>query len=311
MPDTKVYNVSFYTVFLVDGTDNPPKLSQVFDGIVSGGDLPCEVYNQVEQMTYQLRDVMRMVDGRFRGVFAKFRSNDLPKIGSRFNNGQDGERPIDLRDDEGLLEKNYFLYDPRMELLIFQVNGQGTKINKTAEILTGICSDKTGTIVNVFLSPVLRPDAIRRILDENIKPTKLKVSFARPTNPDIYKSDMPSFSNGLLDLLSSSDGANLTLTISANGRGRSSFRNFLSDSVKLGLVHLSDTIPVATSQLWFDESADPIDLVEDRIKGITDPVEQDGKYPKIDSIFSALDAVYRRYADEIKQVLAVGDGGVR
>lgn len=58
------------------------------------------------------------------------------------------------------------------------------------------------------------------------------------------------------------------------------------------------------SRLWFDEASDPIDLIEDRIKGTTRPVELNGRYPEPESIFSALDQVWKKYEDDIRQVLS-------
>ncbi|WP_292950182.1 MULTISPECIES: DUF6731 family protein [unclassified Neptuniibacter] len=295
MPDTKKYSVSFYTAHVSDGTDSPSKLSSLLHEI-NPEDLPLE--HRVNGQVFQLRELNIFQGGRMRGVLAKFRDDDLPNIGDR---SSIEERPIDLDDSEGLIEKNHFLYDPGLEMLTFQVNGNGLNINKAGELLGTVLSKDR--VIGVGLSPVLRPDAVERILNGNMKPRKFEISFTRPTATEAYEGH-DQFSGPLMSLLNSVDGVSCSITVSANPPGRHSIRNYLNDVVKGGMTTLvGSTVPVNMSKVWFDEDSDPIDLIEDRIKGSTDPVQQEGRYPVPESIFNALEKVREKNIEDIRLVL--------
>lgn len=295
MPNSKRYSVSFYVAHVVDGQDEPVKLSELLTGI-SEDDLPLE--HRASDLVFQLRELFVMNGGRIRGVFAKFRDNDLPNIGDRASTD---ERPIDLDESEGLIEKNYFLYDPGLELMTFQVNGSGLNVQKAAELLGVVLSRER--VIGVGLSPVLRPDAIERILGGEMSARKFEVSFAKPTAQEAYASH-DEFSGSLMAFLGAVEGVSCTISVSANPPGRSSVRNYLSDVVKGGMASLvNSTAPVGMSKIWFDEDSDPVDLIEDRIKGSTDPVRQEGRYPVPKAIYNALEAVRETHLPDIRLVL--------
>ncbi|MBR9882978.1 MAG: hypothetical protein GYB21_04675 [Oceanospirillales bacterium] len=234
MSDTKTYQVSFYTTNVLDGTEQPPTLGEAFSQLVEG-DLPYEFVHPVDGLVYQLRELEQMPGGRYRGVVAKFRYSDIPNIGDRSTTE---ERPIDLEDQEGLIEKNFFLFDPALNLMTYQINGNGCNINRVAEIFDALATGKFGHLANVNLSPVLRPDAIERILNGDMQVRKLEVGFSKPTNAATWASQ-EQFSGELLHLLNALGGASMNITVSANPAGRSAVRSFLSDFVKTGVAHFA------------------------------------------------------------------------
>lgn len=299
MADTKTYQVSFYTSNIIDGTDSPPALNDALS-VLSEDDLPFEVENPVDGLVYQLRELTQMTDSRYQGVIAKFRYSDLPNIGDRSTKD---ERPIDLDEQEGLIEKNFFLFDPSLNLITYQINGNGCNISRVAEVFDALVTGKLERLASVNMTPVLRPDAIERIVNGSMKARKFEIGFSRPTNVSAF-SGTDSFSNEIMQLLSGLDGASMNLTISANLPGKSSARNFLSDVVKSGVAHFSQQAQVRVSKIWFDDASDPIDLIEDRIKGTTKAVPINGRYPNQVAIFSALNQVWLNYKDEILQVLS-------
>ncbi|WP_299197969.1 DUF6731 family protein [uncultured Amphritea sp.] len=295
MTDTKKYAVSFYTAHVTDGTDSPPALSAL---LRQAADQELPIEHRASGQVLQLREIEVFEGGRMKGVLAKFRDNDLPNIGDR--SSQD-ERPIDLEDSEGLIEKNYFLYDPGLEMMTFQINGSGLNINQAAGLLGAVLS--RDRIIGVGLSPVLRPDAVDRIINGDMRARKFEISFARPTASELYDAHRD-FTGPLMSLLNAYNGVSCSVSISANPPGRSSIRNYLSDVVKGGMANIvGSTVPVNISKIWFDDDSDPIDLIEDRIKGYTSPVRLEGRYPVPQSIYNALERVREQYLDDIRLVL--------
>ena len=174
---TKRYTVQFFQSYTKSLSD---------DGHKTVGELLSELAlkDKIQELklgntVFQLRELLE-VGETFKGVFAKFRAGDLPHIGSRDSLH---ERPIDMEESEGLIEKNYFLYDKRYQLLTFQVNGNGCNINQVGNLFTSIAG------AAVTFNPVLRPDAIERIINGGLNPVKYQISLARPSNPDLLPDD--------------------------------------------------------------------------------------------------------------------------
>src|SRR5690606_17843931 len=80
---------------------------------------------------YEIRGVFQE-GAEFRGAFVKIRSDQIPHAGSPGG----VEREIGLRDNEGLIEKNHFIYRPSDELLIYESNGHGSRVSKLGAYLS-------------------------------------------------------------------------------------------------------------------------------------------------------------------------------
>jgi hypothetical protein len=80
-----------------------------------------------------IKELTSFAGGRsFQGVFGRLRMSDLPRIGD--NHG--AEEDIALDEDQGLIEKNYFLFDRRRQLLTWQINRSASTTTRFAEYLS-------------------------------------------------------------------------------------------------------------------------------------------------------------------------------
>lgn len=223
---------------------------------------------------YQIRELVSFNDGTsFRGVFAKIRTTDIPHIG-----GTDGEeREIDLEDDEGVLEKNHFLYFQQHELLVFQSNGNGSTVEAFGRYFSDIVNHTT-----VF-NAVLKADAMRRMMRADLEPRIIELSVARPTNPDLYPNN--DWSSELFGLMAGINGFKAHIKISAEGTGQA--RGKLTELVKRAAAAMVNNGNASIARIKMAGIEQPIDLIADRVIAQVS-VEMNGRYPVPDQMFQAL-----------------------
>ncbi|MGG2007740.1 DUF6731 family protein [Pseudomonas aeruginosa] len=130
-----------------------------------------------------------------------------------------------LADDEGLVDKNHFVYFQDNELLVMQANRHAG----TAVALGKYLTDLNGQHA-VSFNPVIQPDATRRLMRDDLTPISIEASFARPTNPDMYPDD--DWSPQLLDTLAQIGGGNVKLSISRDKKRVAEGADRLSDRAR-------------------------------------------------------------------------------
>lgn len=238
---------------------------------------------------YQIRELVPFNNGAsFRGVFAKIRTTDIPHIGST-----DGEeREIDLEDDEGVLEKNHFLYYRRHELLVYQSNRSGSTVEAFGRYFSDIVNHTT-----VF-NAILKADAMRRMMRADLEPRTIELSVARPTNPDLYPND--DWSSELFGLMAGIDGFKAHIKISAEGTGRA--RGRLMDRAKRAAAALVNSGNANIARIKMAGIEQPIDLIADRVIAQVS-VEMNGRYPVPDEMFRALGEAKDQSAEDLDAFL--------
>ncbi|WP_047552183.1 DUF6731 family protein [Methylotenera sp. G11] len=240
-------------------------------------------------VSYQIRELIPFNNGAsFRGVFAKIRTTDIPHIGS--TGGE--EREIDLDDDEGVIEKNHFLYYRQNELLVYQSNGNGSTVEAFGRYFSDILNHTT-----VF-NAILKADAMRRMMSADLEPRTIELSVARPTNPDLYPND--DWSSELFGLMAGIDGFKARIKISAEGAGRS--RGRLMDRAKRVAAALVNSGNANIARIKMAGVEQPIDLIADRVIAQVS-VEMNGRYPVSDEMFRALGEAKNQLAEDLDAVL--------
>ncbi len=285
---TKKFKVSFFRGY-INADDTDVTLKDVFSGLAKSKQI---VWLKHKKTVFQIREVHKSGHS-YKGIFAKFRSDTLPHIGTQ--NGR-SERPIEMTEGEGLLEKNFFLFDDRFNLLTLQTNGHACNSRQIAELVSEAAKKQ------VSFCPILRKDSIKRLLKDDIKPYKFQLAFAKPESMDLLDSD--DFSGPMMTLLSSVGGCSCDVTISASPSGRSKVKGLLNDSFKKTMAYFSDNITnTKSAKIWFDGESEPIDLIADRIQGKTETVLMEGKYPEANAMYAALATCKDLHMNEICTVL--------
>lgn len=241
--------------------------------------------------SYDLRD-MRRVGQNVRGVLAKFRTDQIPHL------GQPGgrERELALGEGEGLIEKNYFLYNRRDNLLVYQRNGHASRVNRLAEYLTDQCGE------TVTFDPVLQEEATERLLREGVEPLALELSFTRPTNPDFYPGD--EWDDRMIQLANEAGGARMFIRISSDRRNPDEDRTRLRDRMRRAASGFVDAglATVARMRVLNDGIEHPIDLIADRLES-RQVVEMNGRYPLPESIYAALNNAVEEEREALDAIL--------
>ena len=285
MNKTKTYKIEFYTG-QVGAVGKAGKVSEQLDALSKLSHCPVIT---ISTMSYEIRDLKKHQGGSYSGVFAKYRTDDVPHAGSP--NGP--ERLLDLSEHEGLIEKNYFLYQATHELLIYQRNGNGSTTSKLGKYFGEYMGE------TVVFNPVLQPEPTRRLLRSEAVPVSVDLSIARPTSSDMYSDD--DWSDSIMSVLAGAGGVRLKLRITSDARSKNEEDHHLLGRVKRAVSGFVEggAATVARVNVEEDGIKHPIDLIADRLIS-SQEVEMSGRYPIPQSMNSAL----RRARDEEKDALA-------
>jgi hypothetical protein len=274
MPETKRYTIEFH-VGQVGADGRAGRVSDLLRQIAQGQ--AATVFRRNE-LTYEVRELTSHHNGAsFSGVLAKFRTDDFPHVGEPGG----PEHPLDIEENEGLIEKNHFLYFRQRELLVWQRNRNGSSSSRLADCLSDVANE------TVVLNPVYQPEAVRRLMRGGVRPLALEFSVARPTNPELLPRNQ--WSNALMRVMNEAGGARFYMRITSDQRSTDRERQSLSNRIKAAARELADMEGVNVLRFRVDDGGieHPLDLIEDRIVSRQD-VEMEGRYPISHSMFSAL-----------------------
>ncbi|MEO5335006.1 MAG: hypothetical protein H7839_23580 [Magnetococcus sp. YQC-5] len=240
--------------------------------------------HKIDAFSYGIRDLQCFANGRsFKGIFCKYRHDEIPHIGAHGK----PEHDILLDEDEGLIEKNHFLFIGKSKTLVYQANGHGSRATRMALYLTKYRNLDNG----VYFEPILNNGHARELLEGNGLPKTLTVSFARPEDP-AFDTGI-AFTQAAIDSLKHSGGHRMKITITPERGGR------LTRSVKESLLQLvSSGVEVSAAKIEIEQddgSFYPVDLIAQRLFA-RKKVTVIGKYPDPNEMFSALNNAYEEHA---------------
>lgn len=250
------------------------------------------------------RDLWRVAQERaprsWFGQFRKFRHEDLPLVGAP---GEEGEE-LEIAENAGLIEKNFFLIVPPHDILLWCVNGHANTPNQFTQFL----SELSG--VRVSADPVLQSDAMRRLMSGAVSLTKVNLRIARPTNPDWYPAD--DFSRELLQVLAQGGGDSLLLQAGVDGRLARANQHDLAGRWKRAIrTFVNEGLAkTARVEVMEDGIEYPIDLIADRLLTQIE-VEHDGRYAPTASMLGALRSAWAEVAPTIEEVFGEEGHAIR
>lgn len=292
MPITKSFKVSFFTSNIPSGCSGHRTLSSLLEEqylLLQQNNGTSTRPQDIGSVQYEIRELMSFASGAsFKGIFAKIRKDDIAHIGKTGG----VEREIDLDDDEGLIEKNYFLFDSDQQLLTYQINGHGSPVEKLAEYLSSLL----GTCA-VSFNPVVKADSLQKLMRDEFTPVHLELKVAKPTNPALYPAD--DWSRELLNMINSADGANAHIMISTEGRGVR--RRSLATRIKNSVNALVDSGLAEIARVTVKELEHPIDLIMGRVIA-SQKVTMIGRYPESESMYAALRNAKVSVNDDLEEI---------
>ena len=243
---------------------------------------------------YQLKR-LRVVGDWVEGEFAKYRFDDIPLIGEP---DTDRETPIDLGDHQGLVEKNFFRYNPTRRILMFQNVREASTVNRLSEYVSDLAGE------TVTFVPLIRPEDAVNLIAGGMRQRKLEISFAAVTGEILGIERLSNISRSLLQTMAGAGGRSMHLKI---GLGRGHPDEYLSLDVRNLYRELiaSPHVDVTSAKLQVVDEGDEkhdIDLIADRITGSIQ-IKVEGRYPAPGVMLLAMRENFEQLAEEINLVV--------
>ena len=222
----------------------------------------------------------------YAGQIRKIRKADLPEVGAP---GQHS-KTIELSADEGVIEKNFFVFYKENSLLVMHRNDTANTGSHLAQLLTGAIG------VAFYASPLIRPDQAEKLLNNRLNIKKFSVRVPKPTNPELYPQD--SISSKTIELLNQSgaDSLDVTFTIdqkldTSAGRLTSALQSAIGSLLSMGATK---------AKLDTDENGKilPIDLIANRIYS-KQSIKTNSYFPVSESMYKLAD----KAKDEQRELL--------
>ncbi len=237
-----------------------------------------------------VRDIWQLDRRRnrsFTGQFRKFRMSDLPEVGRA---GQPAAQ-LSLPRNSGIVERNFFIYYERFQLVGWVNNGHANTAMQFARFLSTLWG------ATVRANPVLQPDAVRRLLRGGVEIKRMTVTIPRPANPDAYPND--DFSRETIEMLNRSGADSMHLMLTTDAR-RGDTAGHLANRMKRTLSELAAFGATTAKAVVFDDGMEhPIDLIADRISSSQEIEHDDGRYPPAASMYQLIDAARQESDDAL------------
>lgn len=274
--EQKEYKIEFFQL-TVSPTDEITSISDIFNSIIDNKIDSTKIERSFTRDIWELKKrTTGKYRGSFTGVFRKFRNRDIPEKGAA---GRDSQ-PIILEPDEGIVEKNFFVYYPKNNLLAWHNNPHASSPKQFANILKKISK------VNVNLSMIIQANAAQRLMKNELTMKKVVVSIARPKSADFYPDD--DFSRQALALMNGINGDSLHFEIGINSRLEDSANTLLS-RIKTSLVYFVGAGATTSKAVVFEDGVEyTIDLIADRVISFQS-IETNAIFPPSVTMFKLID----------------------
>lgn len=291
MSDFKQYNIEFYLLTLKQ-TKALKTLSDAFQSVI---DKKIPSSSNRDGYTREVWALKKRPDGSFAGEIRKFRNSNVPEKGAP---GKQSE-PIPLEIDEGIIERNFFVYYPSQSVIGWHRNHFACGISRFSGFLSAIFSTK------VKAYPLLEKDAVERLMRGNVKMKKISLTIPRPRNPELYPEN--DFSKKTLSLLGDSGADTMQVVMGINTRRGDSDGN-LKHNIKFAMQELVDFgARKAVVEVFGDDGiVHPIDLIAERIVSVQ-VAETDARFPPAGTMYRLIDTAYADNQENIDGYLGAAD----
>ena len=296
---TREYAIDYFQV-QVGPSPNGLNIASTIERVLRGEHDP--VLQDIDKII-ELRDLRPLREGVYRGVLARYRVDDLPHKGAP----RSAEEELGLEDEEGLLEKNHFLYVASHRVLLFQMNRQGYN----EKVFTRFFTHALGE--TCVAHPILQEDAMERLIRGDAHIRNVDLTVAQPRNPEVFQRDgAPVWTDAAFQAMAASGAYQARIVIRAKPRVRDEQR-FLGGHVLGAIQQLMALREHGEGGLqrakigWEDEErAGVVDLLSDRVRDHID-VERFGRYPNSQGMWAGMDASWAANRATVEAVLGAPD----
>ncbi len=252
----KKIKIDFFLVELPD--DSSMSFHEIIKAVLK--DKPRHSQRNVRSYDHFIRlQDTQAIKNLYIGTMLRIRMNDIPPVA-----GLDGSlQNLDLKKDQGLGEETFFLYSPKLRVILVQRNWNGVRASGLAYYF-----EQLSGITPIELTPVLEPDVVARLSRMNVI-RNFVVKIARPDNAQIYKDQGLSMSS-MVRLMNESSAAyaefNLTM---GRKKGSLSPENIIEQAKTILRIHSKDEKQVekliVSGKQYLDEPTETLDLLKHRV----------------------------------------------
>ncbi|NHV90029.1 hypothetical protein G9X53_11885 [Cronobacter dublinensis] len=160
----------------------------------------------------------------------------LPYIGDE----QWNEHNIPLDDKKYIVERTYFIYYYKKDILVLSQNHLGPKDSDLAFLLFNFSDiDKP-----VSFEAIWKKDSVKELLETGSTLRSCEITLAAPRNFNAADYDLSnSFSKSMIDMMAGMGGSHLKLSLRGRASQRKNIRGYLSDEIKGGIKEMLEKTP--------------------------------------------------------------------
>ncbi|ASS76573.1 hypothetical protein CIG75_17455 [Tumebacillus algifaecis] len=253
--------IDFYRVSLPSGV----KFKKMLE-VAKAANLEDREFN-VKDYPIRLEKIERLTDGNWLGHLVKIRMDFLPKKATK---GQAGLEDLGLNPDQGIGEETSFMYNENTNVILYQRNYYGVRIEGFNQYMRKLYKDSKGLTKEILLEflAIVGEDAFEKLERQQII-RKVDVRLALPDNPEIAsKLRKNQVLNKWIDNLEDTGSETMSLTLSmGRKRNASMIVNAIKEAARIA-VKEQDYIgkfKVRAKEDDYKGRLEWIDLLEDRI----------------------------------------------
>lgn len=291
--DVRNYRIEFHQLSF-KATDQLANLGDAFQSVI---DKQSPSPSNHEGFTREIWGLKKRADGSFSGELRKFRNSNIPDKGAPGKQST----PIPLAKDEGIIERNFFVFYPRINVIGWHYNHMACGISRFSAFLSTIFGSK------VKPAPLLEKDAIARLMRGDVKMKKIQLTIPRPRNPEFYPDT--DFSQKTLQLLGDAGADTMQIVMGINTR-RGDSDGRLKQNIKFAMQELVEFGAKKAVIDVFDADGvvHPVDLIAERISSYQSVVT-DARFPPAETMYRLIDTAYAENRESINAYIGEDELG--
>ncbi|KHS67328.1 hypothetical protein RC77_13985 [Pectobacterium brasiliense] len=293
MSDVKTYRIEFYQLSFKPSA----RLASLDAAFQSAIDKTSPSSSDREGCTREIWALKKRDDGTYAGEVRKFRNSDIPDKGAPGKHSS----PIPLEEDEGIIERNFFVYYSQHNIIGWHRNHLAGGMSRFTAFLSTIFS------TSVKAAPLLGKEAIAMLMKGDVNMKKLTLTLPRPRNPELYPDT--DFSQKTLQLLGAAGADTMQVVMGINTR-RGDSDGRLKQGIKFAMQELVDlgARKAVIEVFEADGVVHPIDLIADRIVS-KQSIPTDARFPPAGTMYRLIDTAYDENRESINAYIGSEDSG--
>ncbi|MGN6983979.1 hypothetical protein ACTHSL_03010 [Neisseria sp. P0008.S010] len=243
---------------------------------------------------FQLRNICSLSDNEIGGSLTRLRE-DVPPVGSA---EQNTERDIELKANEGFLEKSHFIISKEIsgrELISFQYAIEAGTVNTLGKLLQKLITHAD----EVEILEIIRQDAMHRVMNGEVR--YLEYTIAKPRTEDYIAED--DFTKSALELMNDSNATKFDGKISIHAR-KKGLSKWIKEEIST-LIKQSETTKRLKVKL--NEIEMPIDILKDQIKTkiSVEIKKKKTRRPETSQMLQSISTGKKKMYDQIKEAIEI------